>query len=141
MDKKGIFALFFFVLITTFSCKKNSDVVDRDGAVTDMYFLEKTHDFGSINQGDKVGTEFEFTNSGNVDLIITDAVGSCGCTVPEFPKKAIKPSENGSIKVLFNATNRSGLQNKSVTITANTPKGTEILNIKANVIPRIGIAQ
>ncbi|WP_281323812.1 DUF1573 domain-containing protein [Flavobacterium sp. IMCC34518] len=141
MDKKAIPTLLFFVLITIFSCKKSSNVLDRDSAVTDMNFSEKMHDFGSVNQGDKVGTEFEFTNSGNVDLIITDAVGSCGCTVPEFPKNAIKPGENGSIKVLFNSTNRSGIQNKSVTITANTTKGTEILNIKANVIPRIGIAQ
>ena len=141
MDKKVKYVILFLVLISICSCNKKSSDSKSNDEVTDIYFPEKIHDFGSINQGDRVGTAFEFTNTGKNDLIITDAIGSCGCTVPDYPKNAIKPGENGIIKVLFNTTGKSGVQNKTVTITANTTTGTEILNIKANVIPRIGIAQ
>ena len=56
-----------------------------DGPV--MTFNKTTHDFGTINEGDKVTTEFSFTNTGSADLIIVDARGSCGCTVPKLSQK------------------------------------------------------
>ena len=107
---------------------------DSEGPV--MTFNKTTHDFGTINEGDKVTTEFSFTNTGNSDLIIVDARGSCGCTVPKYPKNtAIKPGQSETITVSFDSNNKPGMQQKSVTLSANTSSGREMLRIKANVTP------
>ena len=107
---------------------------DSEGPV--MTFNKTTHDFGTINEGDKVTTEFSFTNTGNSDLIIVDARGSCGCTVPKYPKNtAIKPGQSETITVSFDSNNKPGVQQKSVTLSANTSSGREMLRIKANVTP------
>lgn len=99
-------------------------------------FDKTEHDFGTINEGDKVTTEFNFTNTGKEDLIIVDARGSCGCTVPQYPKNTpIAPGASGKILVSFDSSNKPGLQQKSVTLSANTASGREMLRIKSNVTP------
>ncbi len=104
-----------------------------DGKYPAMTFNKKEHDFGVINEGDKVETTFVFTNTGEADLIITNASGSCGCTVPEYPKEPIKPGKTGKMKVSFDSNGKPGMQQKSVNITANTASGRDVLTIKANV--------
>lgn len=99
-------------------------------------FNKKEHEFGEIKEGAKVETIFTFTNTGASDLIITDAKGSCGCTVPEFPKAPIKPGKSGKMKVSFDSTGKPGMQQKSVNITCNTQQGSDVLTIKANVLPK-----
>lgn len=141
MNKKSIHLILVLGVIILSSCKNDSSSAKNDGEFSEMTFPKSIYDFGFIKQGDIVATEFKFTNTGKSDLLVTEARGSCGCTIPEFPKRAIKPGENGKIKVLFNSTGKSGRQSKTVTISTNTLDGIEILNIKANVIPRIGIAQ
>lgn len=103
---------------------------------TEMTFTEKEHDFGTINQGDKPMHIFKFTNTGTKDLVITNAVGSCGCTVPEYPKEPVGPGKTGTMKVSFNSTGKTGNQAKTVTISANVPNGATVLTIKANVKPK-----
>ena len=101
-----------------------------------MTFDNISYDFGTINEGDKVTTKFSFTNTGNADLIIVDARGSCGCTVPEYPKNTpIAPGQSQTITVNFDSSNKPGIQQKSVTLSANTSSGREMLRIKANVTP------
>ena len=101
-----------------------------------MTFDKVVHDFGTINEGDKVTTVFNFTNTGNEDLIIVDARGSCGCTVPQYPKNtAIAPGATGEITVSFDSSNKPGNQQKSVTLSANTASGREMLRIKSQVTP------
>ena len=101
-----------------------------------MTFDKVVHDFGTINEGDKVTTVFNFTNTGNKDLIIVDARGSCGCTVPQYPKNtAIAPGATGEITVSFDSSNKPGNQQKSVTLSANTASGREMLRIKSKVTP------
>ena len=51
-----------------------------------MNFDKVSHDFGTIEEGETVQTTFNFTNTGKADLLIVDARGSCGCTVPKYPK-------------------------------------------------------
>ena len=104
-----------------------------DGKYPEMTFDAKVHDFGKIKEGDKVTHYFKFLNSGKADLIIKEAKGSCGCTVPEFPKKPLKPGEIGKIKVTFNSDGKSGEQSKTVTVMCNTQSGNEILTIKASI--------
>jgi hypothetical protein len=106
-----------------------------DGKITEMTFESQTHDFGTIKQGDKVVHEFKFTNTGKQDLIIAYAKGSCGCTVPEYPKQAIKPGGKGSIKVSFNSAGKIGETSKTVTLTCNVTDGAKILYIKSNIVP------
>lgn len=101
--------------------------------VTEMTFEKDVHDYGTITQGANGDCEFVFTNTGAHPLIIKDARGSCGCTVPEWPKEPIKPGQKSSIKVHYD-TKRVMPINKTVTITANIEGGTKTLRIKGNVI-------
>lgn len=103
-----------------------------------MSFEKTEHDFGTINEGAKVTYTFNFKNTGASDLIISNAVGSCGCTVPEYPKEPVKPGESGKLKVSFNSAGKSGNQHKNVTVSTNTQTGKEIINIKANITPKAG---
>ena len=99
-----------------------------------MTFDKTIHDFGSIQEGDRVETLFTFTNTGKSDLVIVDARGSCGCTVPEYPKNSpIPPGETGKIRVSFDSSNKPNMQQKTVTISANTDSGRETIRIKALV--------
>jgi len=96
-------------------------------------FSRTEHDYGEIEQGGDGATEFVFTNTGTEPLIISKAKGSCGCTVPEWPKEPIAPGAKSSIKVKYD-TKRVGPISKSVTITSNSvDNSTFLLKIKGNV--------
>lgn len=97
-------------------------------------FIEEVIDFGTVTQGEIVSASFKFRNVGKKDLIISSAQGSCGCTVPEWPKEPIKPGEDGVINVTFNSNGRQGLQNKTVTLVSNTIPNTKVLALKGEVI-------
>lgn len=101
-----------------------------------MSFDKQEHDFGNIIQGTPQETVFAFTNTGDAPLIITDARSSCGCTVPQYPKNTpIAPGETGELVVKFNGSGKNQVT-KTVTVTANTEKGSELLRIKAFVTPK-----
>ena len=103
---------------------------------TKIKFKKMLHDFGRLKEGEKREHDFEFTNTGKEDLIIEDCKGSCGCTVPEWPKDPIKPGQSAAIKVKFDSTKKEKDQEKSVTITANTePDLKTVIKIKAYVEP------
>ncbi|MGC6470150.1 MAG: DUF1573 domain-containing protein [Flavobacteriales bacterium] len=97
-------------------------------------FEKDVHDFGQLIDGEKVAYSFKFTNSGDAPLIISSAKGSCGCTVPNWPKDPIAPGESGTIDVSFNSSGRTGKQNKAVTLTANTNPSRKVINITSEVI-------
>ncbi|WPU92672.1 DUF1573 domain-containing protein [Mucilaginibacter sabulilitoris] len=101
-----------------------------------MKFEKESHDFGKIKTGDKVSYDFKFTNNGKSPLIITDAVASCGCTTPEWPKTPVKPGESGLIKVVFNSAGKSGLQDKQITITANTVPAQNMVHLIGEVLTK-----
>jgi len=108
-------------------------LVPKDGKYPVMTFATKVHDFGSIEANSKVNYSFTFKNTGEADLIISRAVGSCGCTIPEYPKDPIKAGDSGKIDVSFNSANKHGNQQKSVTIYTNTKAGAESLYITASI--------
>jgi len=99
-----------------------------------MVFKDDKHDFGKIMQGEKVAYSFVFKNSGGSDLVISSAQGSCGCTVPTYPKELVKPGQEGKIDVVFNSEGKSGLVEKTVTLVTNCNPSTKILTISATVI-------
>ncbi|MBL6446166.1 DUF1573 domain-containing protein [Fulvivirga sp. 29W222] len=109
-----------------------------EGPLPEFKFEEDFHDFGTINEGDVVKHTFKFTNTGEAPLIIQNAQGSCGCTVPTWPKEPIPVGGTGEVVAEFNSKGKPNVQNKTVTITANTwPKQTR-LRIKAEVTPAAG---
>lgn len=99
----------------------------------EIKFEVEEYNFGTIKQGDKVTYDFAFLNAGKDPLIITEAHGSCGCTVPVWPKEPIAKGGKGSIHVEFNSTGKMGMQDKTVTITSNSKSGQKILHLKGNV--------
>ena len=98
-----------------------------------MTFDSEVVDYGTIEQGADGVREFKFTNNGKEPLIISNARGSCGCTVPTWPKEPIKPGESSVIKVKYD-TKRLGAINKSVTITSNASTPTKVVRIKGKII-------
>ena len=102
-------------------------------STAEFKFEKEEHNFGTIKQGASVTYEFKFTNPGKDPLIITDARGSCGCTVPEWPKEPIKKGQSGVIKVTFNSAGKMGSQDKTVTITSNAKTATKVLHMKGTV--------
>lgn len=96
-------------------------------------FDEEIHDFGRVIQGEKVSYSFKFKNSGKSDLVISDAKGSCGCTIADYPKKPIPPGGESTIDVTFNTETKKGYQNKTITIIANTQPNTRVLTVKAQI--------
>lgn len=142
-----------FVLLITFSlssCKENAmgkikkDKLElakqRDYELTEgapaISFSKTEHDFGQINEGDIVETVFRFKNSGKSELIITNAVSTCGCTVPGWPKEPIAPGDSAEINVRFNSSGKPNNQRKTITLTTNTAQGKEVVVIKAQVTPK-----
>lgn len=90
--------------------------------------------FGRVAQGAQVEKVFSFTNTGKGDLIIADVRGTCGCTVgKDWPKHPVHPGEGGSITVRFDSEGRSGVQDKAITVTANTQPPTNTLLLKGEV--------
>ena len=144
------FILIIGVSVLTVSCKDEpqgkdkvnaSDISvsssangDAKGNLPDIAFEEAEHDFGRITQGEKVSYAFKFKNTGTANLIISSAAGSCGCTVPEWPKEPILPGAEGKINVVFSSEGKSGLQEKTISIVTNCEPSTKVVRIKANII-------
>jgi len=97
-------------------------------------FEKVNHDFGDVIQGEKVTYNFQFHNTGGTNLLISKVSTSCGCTVGKYPRELIKPGEGGEIEVTFDTHRRKGIQNKTITVLANTEPNKTMLRIKANVV-------
>lgn len=145
--KKTLFGVGMMALIALVSCNKEkpSDlysaaekqqqaeaVVDPATAAV-LTFETADYDFGDLPSGAKVEHYFKFTNTGKSPLIIKDAKGSCGCTVPLWPKEPIAPGASDSIKINYNAGAQKGKQHKTVTLTTNTVKGKEVCSFTATL--------
>lgn len=109
-----------------------SPSADED-AIPEFTFETDTHDFGVIQQGEKVTYAFKFKNSGKAPLVISSASASCGCTVPEYTKTPVQPGEEGFITVTFDSSGKSGMTSKTVTLIANTIPNTKVLTISADI--------
>lgn len=103
------------------------------GPTTTVTFDQMEHNWGKIKEGTVVEHTFTFTNTGTNDFIISNAKGSCGCTVPYYPTEPIPPGGKGEIKVSFDSKGKTGMQQKQVTITANTDPSTTVLNVMSEV--------
>ncbi|MEQ9443134.1 MAG: DUF1573 domain-containing protein [Cyclobacteriaceae bacterium] len=98
-------------------------------------FTEEMKDFGDITQGDKVSYSFEFENTGNEPLILSNVLTTCGCTATSWPREPIPPGETSKIDVSFNSAGKMGRQNKVVTVVSNALNAQERVKLIANVLP------
>lgn len=105
------------------------------GPVTEMTFEEQRFNFGTVTEGEKVSHTFSFTNTGDEPLILSNARGSCGCTVPKWPREPIAPGESSDIVVEFNTQNKRGNRSQKVTITANTNPAETFIYLEGQVVP------
>ena len=137
--KLFLLGIFCLTISCSNSTKKNNNIQNPSVVSSEspiMTFDKNVHDFGTINEGETVSTLFKFTNTGKSDLIVVDARGSCGCTVPEYPKNVpIPPGGSGELLVSFNSSGNPNMQQKTVTISANTDSGRETVRIMAMVTP------
>jgi len=90
-------------------------------------------DFGKIKEGENLEVSFRFKNVGDKPLVISNVSASCGCTVPETPKKPYAPGETGVIKASFNSTGKPGSQSKQVNVFANLDPAMTTLNFRVEV--------
>lgn len=126
---KKVFLVLFVAL--GFQVVALAQTKKADGPV--MQFKETTIDYGVIEYNGDPYRTFEFTNSGSEPLMIKNAKGSCGCTVPEYSTDPVMPGESGVLKVKYD-TKRSGPINKTITVTTNeVGNETRILYIKGEV--------
>lgn len=140
--KKVILTLSAAVLSTVFVQAQTAVKVDEKPSVpvqavstslAEMTFENDVHDFGTIEYAGNGTYEFKFKNSGSEPLIISDAKGSCGCTVPTYPKNVpIKPGETQVIKVTYD-TKRPGSFTKTVSINSNAKTPQKVITIKGVV--------
>lgn len=109
-----------------------------DGPLPAISFEKIEHDFGTINEGEVVEYVYKFKNTGEAPLIIQNAAPSCGCTVPEWSKEPIPVGGEGKIVAKFDSKGKPNIQNKTVTVTANTWPEQTVLRFKAMVVPKAG---
>ena len=134
--KKVLFSLMMAFVAGSMSVAvaQEAEVQIKEGAKIE--FAKEVHDYGTLKYGGNGQCTFEFTNTGSEPLIIQNAKGSCGCTVPSWPKEPLAPGMTASITVKYD-TKRPGAINKSVTITSNavnTP--VKVVRIKGNIEPK-----
>ncbi len=131
---KKLFFSFAFLVAAMVTANAQNTAVQAGAKIE---FSKETHDYGNIKYDGEPYCTFEFKNTGDQPLIISNAKGSCGCTVPEWPKEPIAPGAKGSIRVKYD-TKRPGPINKSVTINSNAVNvegGISVLRIKGEVGP------
>jgi len=129
---KNLILTFTLLFVATIATNSASAQIDKGAKIE---FSKETHDYGTIKYDADPYCTFEFKNTGNEPLIISNAKGSCGCTVPEWSKEPIAPGATGSIRVKYD-TKRPGPINKSVTIDSNAiNEPSKIIKIKGEVGP------
>lgn len=144
-----VFSLILLIALSACGGKKGQNNIDPnlvnnpasandpniDKSKLPVVTFDKTeHNFGTITDGEKVSYSFKFKNTGKTDLVISNVVASCGCTVPSFPKEPIAPGETEFINVQFDSKGRSGNFTKEITVYSNTIPNSVQLIIKGNIV-------
>jgi hypothetical protein len=132
--KKILFTITLFIAALGTNAQTVEPAKNFDANAPVFKFVEETIDYGKIKKDSDGNRVFKFKNVGDTPLIITNAKGSCGCTVPTYDKDTpIMPGETGEIKVKY-ATNRMGRFSKTVTISSNASEPKKVLRIKGEVL-------
>lgn len=130
---KKIFTLFVLIFCTVSFCLAQKMPAEPEMPITVITFENPEYNFGTVEQKGVVHHDFVFTNTGTEPLIISNAKGSCGCTVPYWPKHPIAPGESGVIEIAFDTKGKKNKQSKRITITANTDPAMSFLTVRGIV--------
>lgn len=126
---KKVIAIIGLIFLTSTLLNIHAQIIG--GA--EISFEKETHDYGMLEKNGDGAYEFIFKNSGTIPLLISECIGSCGCTVPVWPREPIAPGKSEKIKVTYD-TSRPGIINKSVTIKSNAVNApTKLIRIKGEV--------
>ncbi len=98
-------------------------------------FKTESHDFGKVKDGDQAVFAFEFTNTGNAPIVISNARPSCGCTLGDWTREPVMPGKTGKVTATFNSAGRPGPFFKTVTVENNSETASVQLTIKGEVTP------
>ena len=98
-----------------------------------MSLESNTVDYGTLKQHGEPLRKVSFKNTGTEPLVIKNARGSCGCTVPTWPKEPILPGASADIEIRY-ATNRLGKINKTVKITTNEGGDAHVIKVVGNIL-------
>jgi len=135
--KKTILTSILFIATFSLNAQNTKTVTTGNDAIDqsapEISFEHEIHDFGTIPYSGNGTIEFKFKNTGKSPLIISSATGSCGCTVPTYPKEPIRSGEGASIKVTYD-TKRVGAFTKTVTVNSNAKTPTKVITIKGTVM-------
>ncbi len=132
---KHLLGMLAIVFMASFQLSAQATTTEEVGnpASKAVFKLESdVVDYGTIDQGGEPLRLAKFTNTGTEPLIITGAKGSCGCTVPNWPKDPIMPGESSQIEIRYD-TKRVGAINKTVTVTTNDAVGKYTINVKGTI--------
>lgn len=124
---------FVFGLGTLSFAQNDNKLTLNTEAKGKMKIEQKSHDFGTIEEGVQATHTFTFKNIGNAPLVLNSVRASCGCTTPKWTKDAIAPGEEGTITAIYNSKGRPGNFTKTITINHNGEGGTEFLTIRGVV--------
>ena len=128
------------ISIVLYYCSRsgNNSIIENNIHIGEPVITFDTvfYNFGTVKHGEKVTYSYTYTNTGESDLVITNVLPSCGCTVPKYDKNPISPGSTSSIDVVFDTQGRSGSQFKSVKIYSNAMNSKITLTFKANIISK-----
>ena len=124
--KKLLFLYGAIILSITAQAQAKIEFKDKDNTI----------DYGTVTKdGDSGLRSFEFKNTGNAPLIITNVISTCGCTVPSKPTEPIMPGKTGKVEVKYNMS--PGPIRKTITVESNASNyddGKIPLKIKGTVV-------
>lgn len=118
--------------------KTHNDFLDSVATLpkTKINFEESRFDFGKIKEGESVRHIYTFTNTGDQPLIISNAIPSCGCTIPSFSKKPVAPGQKGHIEVAFHSANQKGKVHKNIIVVSNADREKVSISFDAEVVEK-----
>jgi len=135
------FAIFSLFLLSLTGCKEAGSAEKHDSATAAVdssaaviYFTKYEHEFGRVKEDEKIGCIFTFENRGSSPLVISNAVTSCGCTVPKYDRNPIPAGGSGKLEVVFNTSGYKGVQTKTISVHSNATVPVVILKITAEII-------
>jgi hypothetical protein len=138
--KKVLIVGLVFTVILGANCKnyngKDNSISEKQNVTNgtaELVFREYEHNFGKVSEGEKVAYIFPFENRGPGDLVISNAVTSCGCTASKYDTKPIPQGETGKLEVVFNTSGYNGVQTKTISVRSNAKTPVIILKIIAEV--------
>jgi hypothetical protein len=137
-------AVFLLLILVVSSCGRQNGSQEEDGSLQEeraqrsadqpiLTFDTLVYDFGTIIEGEQVVCYFDYRNGGGEELLIKSVDATCGCTTPQWNREPLGPGEKESLEVIFDASGRSGVQRKVVTVTSNATNQVVRLTIRANV--------